>query len=134
MYGQNFSFHLTKIINPPPPQFHCNTLDAFLLLGEFCNLMMMQNKATEDDSKQSACSHIITLYLQAQSSLVSTQGLYLTNHPIKHKICCLCICHCCIERERRPVARNFQVCQVVRDLFQFGPIGSLAFVSSQSFL
>ena len=29
---------------------------------------------------------------------------------------------------------NCQVCQVVRDLFLFGPIGSLAFVSSQSFL
>ena len=42
--------------------------------------------------------------------------------------------HCCIERERGPVARNCQVCQVARDLFLFGPIGSLAFVSSRSFL
>ena len=28
-----------------------------------------------------------------------------------------------IERERRPVARNCQVCQVLHDLFLFGPIG-----------
>ena len=42
--------------------------------------------------------------------------------------------NCCIERERRTVARNSQVCQALCDLFLFGPIGSLAFVSSQSFL
>ena len=36
--------------------------------------------------------------------------------------------HCCIERERRPVARNYEVCQVVRDLFLFGPILVLYFL------
>ena len=38
------------------------------------------------------------------------------------------------ERESGPVAINCQVSQVARDLFLFGPIGSLAFVSSRSFL
>ena len=38
------------------------------------------------------------------------------------------------ERESGPVAINCQVSQVARDLFLFGPIGSLAFVSSQSLL